>query len=367
MIVVDGRIAFVTGLCVGRMWTGNVERSIEPWRDTGVEIRGPAVSDIEHAFADIWATMGDPLPKQELPEKKAIPFAGDVTLRVVATVPNTAGLYRLDQLIAVLAQHSLWLTDAYFVGVTPYIQALRSAALDGVDVRLLIPGSTDIPILRGLSRAGYQPLLEAGVRVFEWNGPMIHAKTAVADGRWARVGSTNLNLSSWIGNYELDVAVEDESFAKGMQDMFLEDLENSTEIILSKRHRLAPISQRTRRTLRKRRLGSGSVSGVSAGAIRISNTVGAALTNRRLLGPAEAKIMIIAGLPLLAFTGMILLWPQWVTLPMALVTGGLATSFLIRAYKLHKKRNEEGELIRLEKKGRLQSFRRKIGKNLTRK
>ena len=91
------------------------------------------------------------------------------------------------------------------------MQALRAAARDGVDVRLLVPGrGSDIALMQAISRAGYRPLLEAGVRVFEWNGPMLHAKTAVADARWARVGSTNLNLASWIGNRELDVVIEDE-------------------------------------------------------------------------------------------------------------------------------------------------------------
>jgi len=89
-------------------------------------------------------------------------------------------------------------------------------------VRLLLPGGTDIPILRPLSQAGYRPLLEADVRVFEWNGPMMHAKTAVADGRWARVGSTNLNPASWLGNWELDVVVEDERFGQAMEQMFLD-------------------------------------------------------------------------------------------------------------------------------------------------
>ena len=151
-------------------------------------------------------------------------------VRVVASMPNVAGLYRLDQLIAAVARQTLWLTDAYFVGTTSYVQALRAAAVDGVDVRLLVPGSSDIPIFVSLSRAGYRPLLEAGVRVFEWNGSMLHAKTAVADGRWARVGSSNLNVSSWIGNWELDVAVEDETFAQAMQEMYLEDLTHATEI-----------------------------------------------------------------------------------------------------------------------------------------
>jgi cardiolipin synthase len=214
MIAVDGRTGFVTGLCVGQVWAGYPDRSIDPWRDTGIMVNGPAVAPIENAFADIWSTMGPALPEDEIPDRGSIHPAGDMTLRVVASAPNTAGLYRMDQLIAAVARECLWLTDAYFVGIAPYVQARGAAARDGVDVRLLVPGTTDIPVLRALSRAGYQPLLQSGVRVFEWNGPMLHAKTAVADGRWARIGSSHLNISSWLGNYELDVAVEDEAFGK---------------------------------------------------------------------------------------------------------------------------------------------------------
>ena len=116
---------------------------------------------------------------------------------------------------------------------SPYVQALDRRGADGVDVRLLVPGSgTDLPVVQRLTRAGYRPLLEAGVRIFEWNGTMVHAKTAVADGRWARVGSTNLNVQSWLGNWELDVAVEDEDFAAQMEDVYRSDLENATEIVL---------------------------------------------------------------------------------------------------------------------------------------
>ena len=157
---------------------------------------------------------------------------------MVATVPNTAGLYRLDQLIAAMARRSLWVTDAYFVGVAPYVQAVSAAARDGVDVRLLVPGTSDIPAVASISRAGYRPLLEAGVRVFEWNGSMLHAKTAVADGRWARVGSSNLNLASWIGNCELDIAIEDEVFARCMEAQYETDLGNATEIVLKLPRRL---------------------------------------------------------------------------------------------------------------------------------
>jgi cardiolipin synthase len=117
----------------------------------------------------------------------------------MASMPTIAGVYRLDQLIAAIARRSIWLTDPYFVGTTVYVEALKAAANDGVDVRLLVPRASDIPMMRAVSRAGFRGLLEGGVRIFEWTGSMVHAKTAVADGRWARVGSTNLNLASWMG------------------------------------------------------------------------------------------------------------------------------------------------------------------------
>jgi CDP-diacylglycerol--glycerol-3-phosphate 3-phosphatidyltransferase/cardiolipin synthase len=94
-------------------------------------------------------------------------------------------MMRLDLLIASFARRTLWLTDAYFMGTSTYLSALKQAARDGVDVRLLVPRSSDIRWIATVSRTMYRPLLESGVRVFEWNGPMIHAKTAVADGRWA--------------------------------------------------------------------------------------------------------------------------------------------------------------------------------------
>jgi cardiolipin synthase len=334
-ISVDHRVAFVSGLCVGRKWVGEPKRGIEPWRDTGVEVRGPAVADIVRAFTQAWAEAGPPLAAAELPDPDSIPPAGDVTVRVVASVPNVAGLYRLDQLIAAVARQTLWLTDAYFVGTTSYVQALRAAALDGVDVRLLVPGSSDIPVIVSLSRAGYRPLLEAGVRVFEWNGSMLHAKTAVADGRWARVGSSNLNVTSWIGNWELDVAVEDEPFAHAMQEMYLEDLTRATEIVLSERQRVRPSRGRAPSPA-GRRSRSGSAGRVAAGALSVGNTIGAAITNRRLLGPAEVKVMACAGAVLLIVAALAALWPLLLVVPFTLLAAWLSVALLIRAYRMHR-------------------------------
>jgi cardiolipin synthase len=335
MLSADGRIAFVSGLCIGRRWVGYPDKGIEPWRDTGIEICGPAIVELEQAFSQTWAGAGPPLPEEEVPQQNSIPAAGNITLRVIASVPNTAGLYRLDHLIAALARRSLWLTDAYFVGTTLYVQSLRSAAMDGVDVRLLVPSATDVPLMRAISRSGYRPLLEAGVRVFEWNGPMLHAKTAVADSRWSRVGSTNLNLSSWLGNWELDVAIEDGEFAGQMEEMYLDDLEQATEIVLSAKKQVRPTVKRPRR--RRRLKGEkGSAGRVAAGALGVSNAVGAAITDRRLLGPAEARTMAGASLLLAGLATVAVLWPRVISVPLALIMFWVAAALAVRAYRLRR-------------------------------
>jgi cardiolipin synthase len=339
VIVVDGTIAFVTGLCIGQAWVGDPARRREPWRDTGVEVRGPAIADIEDAFADTWAATGDPLAAEDQPPGRAgeAPQSGGtgegVAIRVVATVPNTAGLFRVDQLVAGLARRTLWLTDAYYAGTTPYVQALRAAAEDGVDVRLLVPGSSDVPIVSPLSRAGYRPLLEAGVRVFEWNGSMLHAKTAVADGRWARVGSTNLNITSWLGNRELDVIIEDEPFAKQMETMFEDDLGHATEIVLDARNRVrAPSSASGRRPLISSRGSSGGRA--VAGAFRIGSTVSAAVTDRRVLEPIEAHIALLAGAALAGLAVFAFQFPRGLAYPVGILAIWPAVALVVRGVKL---------------------------------
>ena len=338
-IVVDGRVGFVTGLCASDRWLGDPSRGLAPWRDTGVEIRGPAVADLERAFDDVWATAGRACPAEDLTPRESIPASGDVELRVVASVPSSGGLFRLDQLVAAAARERLWLTDAYFVGVTPYVQALCAAARDGVDVRLLVPGASDVPLVSRLSRAGYRPLLECGVRVFEWNGSMLHAKTAVADDRWARVGSTNLNVASWLTNYELDVAVEDASFAEQMAAMYEDDLAQATEIVLRPGRR----GGRVRPAVglpRQRRALSGSASRAAAGALSVGAAVGAALTNRRVLEPAEADLLVSVALILLVVAIVALIWPPALALPIAVITGWLGIVMLLKARRLRRQRAE---------------------------
>lgn len=347
-LAVDGQVGFVSGLCVGQPWAGDPLRGIEPWRDTGVEIHGPAVAEIEHAFASAWALTGPPMAVAELGEPAAP--AGEVSIRIVATEPATAGMLRLDQLVASLAQNRLWLTDPYFSGTTTYVQALRAAARDGVDVRLLVPGATDIPLLKPFSQAGYRTLLEAGVRIFAWNGTMVHAKTAVADRHWARVGSTNLNLASWLGNCELDAVIEDNAFAAEMEAMFERDLARTTEIVLTKRGKMRSPGAPPR-TGRSSGRGRGNPGRVAAGAVRVGRAIGAALTNHRLLGPVEARLAIVTGLVLGALAALVVLFPRVLAYGVAAIALWAGVTFLLRGMRLYRKLRHPEEQGEGEKRG----------------
>ncbi len=335
-LVVDGRQGFLSGVCISAKWLGNPKKNVPPWRDTGVSVRGPAVAELEAAFADSWTAAGaSPLVFEPLLDNEP---AGSVALRVIATQPAMAGMYRLDQMIAALARRSLWLTDAYFVGIAPYVQALCAAARDGVDVRLLVPGTSDLPVVANMSRSGYRLLLKAGIRVFEWNGSMLHAKTAVADGQWARVGSSNLNIASWLNNREIDVAVEDADFAAQLARQYEKDLENATEIVLAPRRyrRGERVRSSDARPHHPRHMG-GSSSRAAAGALRIANSMGAALTERRVLGDTEAGTLLGTAslLALLAIVAVV--WPAVVGWPIGALAAWFAINTGIRAWQLRRR------------------------------
>ncbi len=329
-LVVDGRIAFVSGLCVGQDWVGNPSTNTPPWRDTGVEVTGPAVADVEHAFADVWATMGPRIEPERLAKRSDIPDAGTSNVRIVKSAPSGAHIYRFDQLLAAAARETMWLTDAYFVGVPSYLQAMRSAAIDGVDVRVLVPQATDIAIIRDTTRSTYRSLLESGIRVFEWNGTMVHAKTAVFDGRFSRVGSSNMNIASWFGNYELDVIVEDEDFGSQMNEMFLRDLENSTEIVLS------DTTNRKPKNRRRGRKGGGSVRKATAGAINAATSIGSAIAKKSHLGPAESRLLFFAGMILLTYAILLAFFPRGASLPLIVLLLILAIPTLFKAIKSYR-------------------------------
>jgi len=349
-IVVDGEVGFVSGLCLSERWLGDPRRRLEPWRDTGIAIRGPAIHSLEQAFLRVFATSGAALPEEGLTTPESIPEAGSMRLNVIANEPNLAGTFRMDLVISAIAKRELWLTDAYFVGTSPYVQALRAAARDGVDVRLLVPGASDIPALSPLSRAQYRPLLEAGVRVFEWAGTMMHAKTAVADRRWSRVGSTNLNLASWMSNYELDVAIEDRGFADKMAAQYETDLQHTTEIVLTPRNRVrrAPSAETGHDSGHARRAPSGSAGRAAAGAVSVGSALGAALTDRRILGPAEAGLLFLMAAVACVIGIVGALAPRVLAWPLAVIALWSGLAWFAKGISLRRGRKSGPRVERLQ-------------------
>lgn len=164
---------------------------------------------------------------------------------------------------------------------------------------------------------------------------MIHAKTAVADGRWARVGSTNLNISSWFGNCELDAVIEDQCFAKQMEEMYLQDLTNATEVVLDNRRKVRAPGE-PRHSIAATTSGGGSIGRAAAGAIRIGNAVSAAFTSRRTLGPVEARLMVVAGTLLLALSVLFYFYPRVPAYSLVVVFIWMALALLYRGFRLYR-------------------------------
>jgi hypothetical protein len=247
---------------------------------------------------------------------------------LIPTEPFTANLFQMDLLITALARRRLWIADAYFIGHGPFADTLSRAARDGVDVRLLLPQGSDVGWTVPVSRTLYRSLLRAGVRVFEWTGSMMHAKTAVADSRWARIGSTNLNINSWLGNWELDVAIDNAKVAATMEAHFEEDLHHATEITLGTRGRLlaTPAPRRQGRARRSARRAVREVTGVA-------RSVGAALTASRPLEDFEVVPLVILGLTG-AVVAAVAAWMPWlVAWPLAFLLALTSVSLFGEAWR----------------------------------
>ncbi len=253
---VDGTYASAGGVCIADQWLARSPETGLPYRDTAVSVRGPAVADIERAFADVWDHFGAPLPADERPSITTIGPAGDNDVRVIIQEPGKMRILRVLELLTADVKQRLWIADAYFLASSSLLQSMMSAAQDGIDVRVLLPATNDLPVVGALSRTGYRQLLESGVRIWEYAGLMMHAKTTIADGVWARVGSTNLNITGLVTNWELDVVAEDPDFGAQMEAMFETDLANAREIRLARRghrqkaqpeRRLSPAEREARR------------------------------------------------------------------------------------------------------------------------
>jgi cardiolipin synthase len=320
---VDGAYASTGGVCISEGWLVRSPETGLAYRDTAVSVRGPAVADLERAFAGAWDETGEPLPEEERSDEAGIPLAGDDAVRIVIQEPRKMRTLRMLQVLTAGVERRLWITDAYFLSMTILTQSLMSAARDGVDVRVLVPSTNDLPWIGALSRTGYRQFMESGVRIFEYGGPMIHAKTVVADGWWSKVGSTNLNFSSLAANWEIDLVAEDRRFGAKMEEMFEEDLAHAREVRLTGTGRYPkarpdrPIQTADRRA-RRGVVGSGSGGSAVAtrvGSVALQNSSAPINTHEHALAAAASAALL--GTSLLAAR-----FPRLVAWPLA-ATGGL--------------------------------------------
>lgn len=239
LLVVDGRVAFTGGVNISSVYasssfggSGAKPRRDDGWRDTHVEVRGPVVAQIQRLFLDAWAQQDCPAGGDPATWYPQLRREGTQAMRVVAADPRVARSELYVALLSVLsrARERAWLTYGYFVPDRRILDALEGAAARGVDVRLVLPGFSDFwaPLYAGRSR--YAELLAAGVRIFERRDALLHAKTAVIDGVWSTVGSTNLDWRSLVHNYEADVLVLDDGFGAEMEGLFRLDERTSHEL-----------------------------------------------------------------------------------------------------------------------------------------
>jgi cardiolipin synthase len=249
LMVVDGRIAFTGGINISSTYANSslfrskarpdqVDGSKVGWRDTHIKIEGPAVAPLQYSFVNLWVQQeGGELSKADY--FPALAPVGDKILRVLATTPDgDSDIYKSLVLAMNEAKKSIHITSAYFVPDQQIVDALVSAAKRGVHVKLVLPGVSDHSMIRYAGQAFYEQLLAGGVKIFELQIAVLHAKTAVIDGAWSTIGSANIDRRSFIHNYELNVVVIDPAFGLAMESAFNEDLRDSKEVTLEQwRHR----------------------------------------------------------------------------------------------------------------------------------
>jgi len=235
LLVVDGEIGFSGGVGIADDWLGDADAK-NHWRDTVARVEGPAVSQMQFAFMDNWVkSRGELLTGLDyFPQ---IAPRGSHTAQVIKSSPSEgSSTVKLMYIISIVsAQKSIYISNAYFVPDRDTIRALEGAVRRGVDVRVIVPGEdSDVPIVRQASRLHYDLLLPRGIRIFEYQPTMMHAKTMVVDGIWSTIGSSNFDDRSFRLNDEVNVNVYDEGIAREMEAMFLEDLSHSSEVSLKR-------------------------------------------------------------------------------------------------------------------------------------
>lgn len=257
LLIIDGNTAFVGGINISSVYSkGSFSRSTSsrsasrpqksptkadtqselagiPWRDTHLKVTGPVVADFQKLFVETWTQQkGDALAaKTYFP---ALSNQGKEVVRAIGSNPNEPYSQMYATLLSAInsAETQVYLTNAYFVPDPQLLAALKDAVSRGVVVKLLLPEKTDSDLVFYASRSYYDELLSAGVQIYEHKVAILHAKTALIDGVWSTIGSTNLDWRSFVNNQEINAVMLGQDFGDQMQRMFYDDLAVSQQITL---------------------------------------------------------------------------------------------------------------------------------------
>jgi len=237
ILIVDGKIAITGGVNISSVYSSKLSGRHEvvgtplPWRDTDVQIEGPAVAEFQKLFLDTWSKQNGP----KLSERNYYPRMkedGNALVRVVGSTPGSDNRITFIVYVAAItfAEHSIHVTNAYFIPDDQILKAFEDAARRGVDVKIILPETTDSTLALYAARYNYSELLKSGVKIYERRNALLHAKTAVIDGVWSTIGSTNLDYWSLLNDDEVNAIVLSREFAAEMEKTFAKDLVESHQI-----------------------------------------------------------------------------------------------------------------------------------------
>ena len=240
ILIIDGKVAITGGINISSVYSsrlsgrGEVEGTPLPWRDTDVQIEGPAVAEFQKLFLDTWQKQKGPelVERNYYPDLPDLKEVGKALVRVVGSTPGENNRITFIVYVAAItfAEHSVHLTNAYFIPDEQILRAFSDASKRGVDVKIIVPAKTDSKLALQAQRYNYSWLLKAGVKIYERRNALLHAKTAVIDEVWSTVGSTNMDLWSLLSDDEVNAVILSHGFAGEMENMFAGDLAESDQI-----------------------------------------------------------------------------------------------------------------------------------------
>lgn len=230
LLLVDGRSGFTGGANLADQWAAEAAGG-EGWRDDVVRVDGPVVGEFVRLFCENWAAQGGMPLRAHLGVAPAA-VAGTHRVRVLSDgrLHRRRAIVRAYLYNIVRAERRVWIRNSYFVPDRLVLRALRRAAAKGVDVRVIVPGISDVEIVRHASRSVWSRLMRSGVRIYEWTDNVLHAKSAVVDGRWCTIGTFNLDHWSLFYNLEVNVAVDDPGFAAVVETSFERDFARAARV-----------------------------------------------------------------------------------------------------------------------------------------